>query len=117
MARAGVEWPPYESALGLAAWGWGQRHTIRGRIVLAGGNPDRLTFRDFLDAAYALAGEEHQRINPFLDLVSAAGKIEQGRKVDVPAPSSSTAAQNEQSYNMIGQMLSGVQGRKPRTRK
>ena len=60
--------PPSDSGV----WGWRQRRVIRGRILLAGGNPDALTLSDFLDAAYALAVEDHTRINPLQGVEAAA---------------------------------------------
>ena len=56
-----------------------------------------------MDAAFALAGEEHQRINPFMDLLSAAEKIEGPKQVD---------QQNATSLNMLDQMMRGVQKRR-----
>lgn len=103
MAGGGDLRSPYETALGVGLWGWRQRHVIRGRIVLAGGRPDRLSLRDFMDASFALAGEEHQRINPFMDLLSAAEKIEGSSQVE---------QQNTASLNMLDQMMRGVQKRR-----
>ena len=34
---------PYDTALRLGFWGWGQRHRILGRVVLNGGDVDSMT--------------------------------------------------------------------------
>jgi hypothetical protein len=59
--------------------------------------------------------EEHQRINPFKDLLSI------GRETGVvSAPpgrslvKTTTAAQNKESMNMLQAMMSGVKGKRPR---
>ena len=57
-----------------------------------------MTLRDFIDAAYALA-EDPQRSNPLADLVAE----------ERPARAAPVEAQNEQSLNLLNQMMSGVQ--------
>ncbi len=78
-----------------------------------------MTFRDFLDASYALLCEEHLRIQPLQDLAAVAGMIQpsdlQMEKVPKRAE---VKAQNESSMAALQSMLANVPNsptrRKPR---
>lgn len=76
---------------------------------------DAMTLPDFLDASYALMAEEHQRINPFKDLLSVSSEF-------TPTPGreqvkTTVAKQNQEGMEMLQGVLKNVQGaptRKPR---
>lgn len=68
-----------------------------------------MSLRRFLNVAYAILVEEYQRLG--VDLISTLEKLSEwgeSKEPDRAQPSRSTATQNQQSYNMLGQMMSGV---------
>lgn len=80
---------------------------IYGRVTLAGGDPEAMNLKQFLDAAYVILVDEYQRIG--IDLLSAIEKVAQwtaGASEDSPPPSH----QNEQAMTLLKGRLSGVSG-------
>lgn len=57
MAFGGILEPPYNAVLFLAAWVHDNRGLIRGRLTLAGINPDRLGLVELTDMAHVLIVE------------------------------------------------------------
>jgi len=76
---------------------------------LAGGNPETLSLRRFVDVGFAVLVQEYQRLG--VDLLSAIEKVaalgvrpvEEQEAVEV-------AAQNSQSMEQLQQMMGGVKG-------
>ena len=64
-----------------------------------------MSIEDFLNASYALLAEEHQRINPFKDLLSLSSELAPTPDPLVRTP---VAARNDQSLNQLNQMMAGV---------
>lgn len=71
-----------------------------------------MTLASFIDASYTLLVEEHQRIDPFKDLVSLAELL-----VPLDAPSETAPSprevekQNQESLAQLQLMMSGVSRR------
>jgi hypothetical protein len=96
VAGSGHVESPYDTALNTGRWGWGQRNRILGRIVLNGGNIDRMTLRAFIFAAQGLMAEEGLSFH-----------------VETVAPeptAADTKERNAQSMSVLQGMLGGVQG-------
>ncbi len=76
---------------------------------MAGGDPDRLTLRRFIDVAFAILVEEYQRLG--IDLLSALEKVgalgtsAEDAKPDVPSP-----VENKQAMDQLMTMMGGVKG-------
>jgi hypothetical protein len=66
-----------------------------------------MSLGDFLNASYALLAEEHQRINPFKDLLSLSAEIAPSPTTE-PLVKTTVAARNDQSLNQLNQMMAGV---------
>jgi hypothetical protein len=66
-----------------------------------------MSLEDFLNASYALLAEEHQRINPYTDLLALSGDIAPS-PVHEPLVKTTVAARNDQSLNQLNQMMAGV---------
>jgi hypothetical protein len=72
---------------------------------LNGGNPDTMTLRRFIDAAYAILVGEYQRLG--MDLLTAIEKVgELGGETPVDKVGSENARAMEQLMGMMG----GVKG-------
>jgi hypothetical protein len=80
-----------------------------------------LTLPDFLDATYALAVEDHTRINPLQGVEAAAERwLPSEHKLVVVPKQADVKTQNESSMAALQAMLAPVQGapgKKPRKTK
>lgn len=113
---------PYDTAPGLFQWSWEQRKYISGRVTLAGGNHQLLTFREFLDAGYALLVDEYVRMasNPQgVDVMVAQEQIGVlPKKAPLPPVvaaeinEDAVARRNEDAMRELQQMMKGVAPRK-----
>ncbi len=115
--------PPYRDALALGAWAYKNRPLIHGRVALAGGDPDRLTLRSFLDSAYVLLVEDYQHMGsgrvPINMAVSAADEliehVASGGKTPLPtveeAPASvPSPADNDRAMAELQGLMGGFAG-------
>ena len=71
-----------------------------------------MSFRDFMDASYALLAEEHTRVTPFASLLDVAERIAPKPKA-TPARRQETKAANEESMNILTAAMSGTRGKGP----
>ena len=72
-----------------------------------------MTFRDFMDASYALLAEEHTRITPFASLLDVAERIAPQQPKPSPARKQDTTARNEESMSILTAAMSGTKGKGP----
>ena len=111
MAARGAERTPYGNALALGTWAWANRGLIEGRVVLAGGDPSRMSLRHFIDCAYTILVEEYTRLG--IDLVSALEKVS---ALGTTPPLAEGAlpppdrVDNDRSMQMLTSMMAGVKG-------
>ena len=110
MVAGGHFRPPYGDALSLGGWAWENRSLLEGRITLAGGDPDTMTLRRYLDVAYAIFVEEYQRLG--MNLMDALEKTEsmRARKIEnngvSAGPSEAEIARrNEASLQELNKLL------------
>ena len=82
-------------------------------MTLAGGDPDSLSLRRYLDCAYALLVEEYQRLGK--DLMTATEELKDYRSPapDVPVSTAAkseadVARQNEESLRELQRMMGGL---------
>ena len=75
---------------------------------MAGGNPDTMTLRRFIDVGFAILVEEYQRLG--VDLLSAIGKVGALGGTDPTPVSDEVAVQNQRSMEQLMGMLGGVKG-------
>jgi hypothetical protein len=73
---------------------------------LAGGDPDRMTLRRFIDVGFAILVEEYQRLG--VDLLSAIEKV--GALGGGEVESEPARIDNAQSVSQLMAMLGGVKG-------
>jgi len=76
-----------------------------------------MSLKRFLEASYALMAEEHQRINPLVDLLSVAEKLNPtAAKVEKVPSKGEVSARNEASMKMLEAMTAplGKKRLKPR---
>ena len=76
-----------------------------------------MTFRDFLHASYALMAEEHQRINPLVDLLSVAERLTpKGARTETAPSQEDVAAKNQANLAALEAMGAavGIKRLKPR---
>ena len=111
MVAGGHIRPPYRTALVLSAWAWENRSFIEGRVALAGGDPDGLSFKRFLDISYSILVDEYQRSG--MNLVAALEAVRQyasGFSTETPetVSSGSVVAQNQQAMAQLQAMMKGV---------
>ena len=106
MADGGADRPPYDDALALGLWAWESRSLIYGKVTLAGGNPEAMTLRQFLDAAYALLVEEAQRLG--IDLISALESHSKWAARSLLEAVNDTSIQNQRALAELEKMMSGV---------
>ena len=107
MADGGTDRPPYRTVLAVGSWAWANRGYIEGRITLAGGDPDLLSLRQFVDVGFTVLVEEYQRLG--VDLLSAIDKV--GALGGEPEPEpDEVAVKNQQSMEALMGMLGGVKG-------
>ncbi len=110
MADGGADRPPYASALAVGLWAHENSGYVKGRIALAGGDPDVLTLRRFIDVAFAILVEEYQRLG--IDLLSALEKVGALGSSEPPEPVAPvpSAAENKQAMDQLMTMMGGVKG-------
>ena len=106
MADGGADRPPYGDALALGLWAWESRSLIYGKVTLAGGNPEAMTLRQFLDAAYALLVEEAQRLG--IDLISALETHSKWAARSLLEAVNDTAIQNQRALAELENLMRGV---------
>ena len=106
MADGGADRPPYDDALALGLWAWESRSLIYGKVTLAGGDPEAMTLRQFLDAAYALLVEEAQRLG--IDLISALETHSKWAARSLLEAVNDTSIQNQRALAELEKMMSGV---------
>lgn len=71
-----------------------------------------MTFRDFMDASYALMAEERQRIDPLRSLLDISEQVVP-RPEPTPARKQASSADNEASLNVLTAAMSNVRGKAP----
>jgi hypothetical protein len=116
----GPDRPPYGTALALGSWAWDKRRVIYGRVALAGGNPDRLSLRHFLDAALVLLVDEYLAhgtgrvpitlaLNAAEELLEAAANESQnGTPMPTPSSSVPVASDNDRALADLMAQIGGV---------
>ena len=108
MADGAADRPPYRSALAIGSWAHQNRGYIEGRIGLAGGDPQQMTLRRFIDVAYAILVEEYQRLG--VDLLSALEKVAALGQSDSEPGVEVQAERNAESMQQLMSMMAGVKG-------
>ena len=68
-----------------------------------------MSFRDFIDASYALQAEELQRIDPLRSLLDISERVTP-RAEPTPARRQATEASNAESLNILTAAMSNVKG-------
>ncbi len=76
-------------------------------MTLAGGNPDTMTLRRFIDTAFAILVEEYTRLG--VDLISAIEKVAALGSDGEPEPDK-VAVENARSMETLMAMMGGVKG-------
>jgi hypothetical protein len=109
LAHGGADRPPYRTALALGAWAWENRSLIKGRITLAGGNPDGLTLSPFLDAGYALLVEAYRDAGgQLMGALEKTAEYAEGAREPEVQQEMNEDLQNQASLAQLQNMMKGI---------
>lgn len=117
MDDRGSDCPPYDPALALGSWAWGIRGYICGRVALQGGDPDKLSLRQFLDVAYVLLVDQYRHLGDQVPLHIARKAtdelLESQWDGEAPPPEldgTPTAADNDAALAGLMAQMQGING-------
>ena len=107
MGGDGDHRPPYDAARALSAFAWEHKSYVEGRIAVSGGNPDTMSLRLFLAAAYSILVDGYRQFN--MDLLTAVEKVNESLGItpaavpaEAPAGSDNTLALRQLETMMGG---------------